>query len=440
MPVLDEEVGRVGPNFPVLVERRLDLLGARRIGAFADELGVVDEPVLGSRGNVLVDRPEERLGPCAASICLCLVTIENNTSAPIELRRHPSPRPGRSPSSGSAAALREAGAEARVEQFADGAHTAEEPPAPSAASCPGSSSRCSSTATGTPVLVLVPGDRRADRPRSRRRSAPRQRPRGERRPGRKATGFPPGGVSPFALARVERVLIDNNLLVAAASLWVGAGSTTHMAGLPASELVRVARAEPADVVIDDVKCRTEGDMQETEKIWMNGELVDWADARIHVGAHGLHYGTGVFEGIRCYATERGPAVFRLTDHLSGSMNSARLLYMELPYSVEELRAACFETIGVNGLEESYLRPIAFYGYGELGVHTGTTRSTSRSCASRGAPISARRVRARVRAMISSWRRVGPNTIPHAAKATGVYLNSMLATHEARRAGTTRRSC
>ena len=108
-------------------------------------------------------------------------------------------------------------------------------------------------------------------------------------------------------------------------------------------------------------------MRETEKIWMNGELVDWADARIHVGAHGLHYGSGVFEGIRAYETDRGSAVFRLTDHLQRLRNSARLLHMELPFSVEELRASCHELIAANGLPECYLRPIAFFGYGELGV-------------------------------------------------------------------------
>jgi branched-chain amino acid aminotransferase len=176
-------------------------------------------------------------------------------------------------------------------------------------------------------------------------------------------------------------------------------------------------------------------MQETEKIWMNGELVDWADARVHVGTHGLHYGTGVFEGIRCYATERGPAIFRLTDHLQRLENSARLLYMELPYSVDELKAACIETIGVNGLEESYLRPIAYFGYGELGVHTGENPvDVVIMCFPWGAYLGEEGQRHGIRAMISSWRRVGPNTIPHAAKATGVYLNSMLATHEARRAG------
>ena len=92
-------------------------------------------------------------------------------------------------------------------------------------------------------------------------------------------------------------------------------------------------------------------MQETEKIWMNGELVDWADAKVHVGTHGLHYGSGVFEGIRCYETPKGPAVFRLRDHLQRLHDSARLLYMELPYSIDELREACHELIGANGLPE-----------------------------------------------------------------------------------------
>src|SRR4051794_33247926 len=108
-------------------------------------------------------------------------------------------------------------------------------------------------------------------------------------------------------------------------------------------------------------------MRETEKIWMNGELVAWDDARIHVGTHGLHYGSGVFEGIRAYETPSGSAVFRLTDHLKRLDNSARLLGMELPFSVEDLRLASHELIAVNGLPECYLRPIAFFGYGELGV-------------------------------------------------------------------------
>ena len=176
-------------------------------------------------------------------------------------------------------------------------------------------------------------------------------------------------------------------------------------------------------------------MQETEKIWMNGELVDWADAKIHVGTHGLHYGTGVFEGIRCYDTPKGPSVFRLTDHLERLRNSARLLYMDLPFSVDELKAACNELITTNGLPECYLRPIAFYGYGELGV------------AARGNPIEVvlmswpwapylgeASLRDGIRAKISSWQRVSPNIVPHVSKATGVYLNSMLAVTEANNAG------
>jgi branched-chain amino acid aminotransferase len=176
-------------------------------------------------------------------------------------------------------------------------------------------------------------------------------------------------------------------------------------------------------------------MQETEKIWFSGELVDWADARIHVGSHGLHYGTGVFEGIRCYATDRGPAVFRLAEHLQRFENSARLLYMPLPYTVEELRSAVHETIAVNGLDECYIRPIAFYGYGELGVHTGSNPvEVVLMCWPWGAYLGEEGQRRGITAMISSWKRVGPNTIPHVAKATGVYLNSMLATSEAKRAG------
>jgi branched-chain amino acid aminotransferase len=176
-------------------------------------------------------------------------------------------------------------------------------------------------------------------------------------------------------------------------------------------------------------------MRETEKIWMNGELVDWADAKIHVGAHGLHYGSGVFEGIRCYETERGPAVFRLTDHLERLHASARLLHMELPFGIEELRAASFELIAVNGLPECYLRPICFYGYGELGVSAaGNPVETVIMSWPWGAYLGEEGLAKGIRAKISSWQRIGANVVPHVAKATGVYLNSMLAVNEANRAG------
>jgi branched-chain amino acid aminotransferase len=176
-------------------------------------------------------------------------------------------------------------------------------------------------------------------------------------------------------------------------------------------------------------------MRETEKIWMNGELVDWADAKVHVGSHGLHYGSGVFEGIRAYETPKGTAVFRLTDHLERLQNSARLLHMELPHSLEDLPAACHELIAANGLPECYLRPIAFYGYGELGVSAmGNPIDVAIMSWPWGAYLGEDGLKNGISAKISSWVRIGPNVIPHVAKATGVYLNSMLAVTEANRAG------
>ena len=176
-------------------------------------------------------------------------------------------------------------------------------------------------------------------------------------------------------------------------------------------------------------------MEATEKIWFNGELVDWADATVHVGCHGLHYGSGVFEGIRCYETPDGPAVFRLTDHMARLRRSAQLIYMDIPYSIDELVQATHEVVNANGLPESYIRPIAFYGYGTLGV---PPRDNPVDVAIMSWPwgtyLGEEAMKKGISAKISSWRRVGANTIPHAAKATGVYLNSMLAVLEASRAG------
>jgi branched-chain amino acid aminotransferase len=176
-------------------------------------------------------------------------------------------------------------------------------------------------------------------------------------------------------------------------------------------------------------------MQETEKIWMNGELVDWADAKVHVGIHGLHYGSGVFEGIRCYDTAKGPAVFRLREHLERLENSARIIFMDLPYTVDELRHATHDLLATNGLASCYIRPVAFYGYGELGVAaTGNPVDVVIMSYPWGAYLGEDGQQEGITTTISSWERVGPNVIPHAAKATGIYLNSMLATTEARRAG------
>ena len=176
-------------------------------------------------------------------------------------------------------------------------------------------------------------------------------------------------------------------------------------------------------------------MQETEKIWMNGELVDWADAKVHVGVHGLHYGSGVFEGIRCYDTPKGPAVFRLGEHMQRLHNSAQLLHMQIPYSVSELKAATHEVLGANGLPECYVRPIAFYGYGQLGVATrGNPVETVIMSWPWGSYLGDDGLTNGIRAKISSWQRIPPNVVPHVSKATGVYLNSMLAVTEANNAG------
>lgn len=176
-------------------------------------------------------------------------------------------------------------------------------------------------------------------------------------------------------------------------------------------------------------------MQETEKIWMNGELVDWADAKVHVGVHGLHYGSGVFEGIRCYDTDRGPAVFRLGEHLQRLHNSAKLLGMRLPYSVDELRDATNELLAANGLPECYIRPIAFYGFGELGVAArGNPVETVIMSWPWGSYLGEEGLRTGIRAKISSWQRISANIIPHVSKATGVYINSLLAVTEATDAG------
>jgi branched-chain amino acid aminotransferase len=176
-------------------------------------------------------------------------------------------------------------------------------------------------------------------------------------------------------------------------------------------------------------------MQELEKIWMNGELVDWADAKVHVGTHGLHYGSGVFEGIRAYETDKGSAVFRLTDHIQRLHNSAKLLFMEMPYSIPDLKAACNQLIAANGMAECYIRPIAFYGYNELGVSASANPVEVVIMSwPWGAYLGAEGQKSGIRVKISSWKRVGPNVIPHVAKATGIYLNSMLAVMEANRSG------
>jgi branched-chain amino acid aminotransferase len=173
----------------------------------------------------------------------------------------------------------------------------------------------------------------------------------------------------------------------------------------------------------------------TEKIWMNGTLVDWADARIHILTHTLHYGTGVFEGIRCYETKTGPAIFRLTDHIERLHKSAKILMMPMPYSVEELVEACKETVRANGLPACYVRPIAYYGYGEMGVSPlAATVDVAIACWPWGAYLGEEALLRGARMKISSWARHDHNTMPPAAKTTGNYVNSSLAKVEAIKAG------
>src|SRR4051812_41331185 len=164
-------------------------------------------------------------------------------------------------------------------------------------------------------------------------------------------------------------------------------------------------------------------MQTTEKIWMNGSFVAWDDARVHLLTHALHYGTGVFEGIRAYETPRGTGVFRLRDHLERLRRSAALYEMELPLSVPELTDVVHETIGVNGLASCYVRPIAFRGYGPMGLDP--TANPVELCVAVwgwGAYLGDEALEKGARCKISSFRRIGPNTLPPAAKATGQYIN------------------
>ncbi|MHB8468922.1 MAG: branched-chain amino acid transaminase [Gaiellaceae bacterium] len=176
-------------------------------------------------------------------------------------------------------------------------------------------------------------------------------------------------------------------------------------------------------------------MNSSRVIWMNGALVDWADATVHVGVHGLHYGSGVFEGVRAYETAGGPAVFRLTEHLDRLGRSARLVGIELPYTTAELRSAVFDLIAANEFAACYLRPIAFYGAGTLGVApAGNPVEVALMAWEWGAYLGDDALRDGIRVKVSSWQRIGANVIPHVAKATGVYLNSMLAVQEALRGG------
>ncbi|MEM3421688.1 MAG: branched-chain amino acid transaminase [Candidatus Hadarchaeum sp.] len=173
----------------------------------------------------------------------------------------------------------------------------------------------------------------------------------------------------------------------------------------------------------------------TKYIWMNGKLVPWAKAQIHVLTHTLHYGMGVFEGIRCYRTEKGPAVFRLKDHMLRLENSARLVGMKLPYSLQKLVQATKETVKANRIQECYIRPIAFYGYGVMGLNPeGSKVDVAIAVWPWGTYLGEEGLRNGVRAKISRWRRIHPNIMPPQAKVVANYANSILAKVDALESG------
>jgi branched-chain amino acid aminotransferase len=176
-------------------------------------------------------------------------------------------------------------------------------------------------------------------------------------------------------------------------------------------------------------------VNQSELIWHNGEFVAWEDAKVHVLTHGLHYGTGVFEGIRCYDTDRGPAIFRHLDHLDRLERSAKLYYMDIPYTAAQLRAATHELIVRNELSSCYIRPIAFRGYGQMGLNPlDAPVDVAIATWEWGAYLGEAGKTQGVRAKVSSWERISPRSlIPH-AKASGQYLNSVLAKIESLKAG------
>jgi len=176
-------------------------------------------------------------------------------------------------------------------------------------------------------------------------------------------------------------------------------------------------------------------VKQADLIWMNGEFVAWEDAKVHVLTHGLHYGTGVFEGIRCYDTEIGPAVFRHTEHLQRLGRSAELYYMPVPYDVDAMRAATHELIGRNGLRSCYIRPLVFRGYGQMGLNPlDAPVDAVIAVWEWGAYLGEEGKRKGIRAKVSSWRRISPQSLIPSAKACGQYLNSVLAKIESMKAG------
>ncbi|MGB2570886.1 branched-chain amino acid transaminase [Micromonospora citrea] len=167
------------------------------------------------------------------------------------------------------------------------------------------------------------------------------------------------------------------------------------------------------------------------RVWLDGSLVDWDDAQVHVSAHGLHYGIGFFEGVRCHGTPQGPAIFRLTDHLRRLARSAATYLVRLPYGVDDLAEACRAVVRANGLTDAYLRPIVFLGPGQSPL---TAPYRVAVLASTDGPLAGGTKEHGVKAKVASFQRMPSHVLPPAAKATGQYLNSYLAQMEALTSG------
>ncbi len=170
------------------------------------------------------------------------------------------------------------------------------------------------------------------------------------------------------------------------------------------------------------------------KIWLNGSLVDFDNAKIHVLTHALHYGTGVFEGIRCYKTINGSAIFRLGDHIQRLIDSGKCYFMDLGYSKQELERAVVETVKANGMEECYIRPIAYYGHGKMGVNPMPNKVSVAIAVWKWDEYLKGSAEKGARLMVSSWTRIDGRALPMRAKATANYANSALARVEAIKAG------
>lgn len=172
-------------------------------------------------------------------------------------------------------------------------------------------------------------------------------------------------------------------------------------------------------------------IQKMDYIWFNGELVEWDKATIHVMSHVVHYGTSFFEGIRCYETPQGPAIFRLTPHMQRLIDSAKIYRTTIPYTLDQLVAAVKETVRANRLRSGYIRPVVFRGYGEIGVNPQNNPvEVAIATIEWGKYLGAEAMEQGVDVCVSSWNRFAPNTMPALAKAGGNYMNSQLIKMEA----------